>query len=42
MREMIPKSVDLTDKSATKMLRTSQGFFRPENDSIEERSQLGY
>jgi hypothetical protein len=28
MREMIPKSVDLTDKSATKMLlRTTQGFF---------------
>ena len=42
MREMIPKSVDLTDKSVTKMLRTSQGFFRPDNDSIEERSQLGY
>ena len=35
MKEIIPKSVDLSDQSLTKMLRTSQGFFRPEKDEIE-------
>ena len=38
MKEIIPKSVDLTDQSMTKMLRTSQGFFRPDKEDMEEQS----
>ena len=38
MKKIIPNSVDLTDHSVTKMLRTSQGFFRPDANNMDELS----